>query len=39
MKKRRRLSRGKSRKVFRKGTKTHVKNIQDANVMRGGYRL
>lgn len=36
--KRRPLSRGKSRRTFRRGTKTHRKNMTPAP-QRGGYRL
>jgi len=38
MKKRSRVSRGKSKRQFSKGTKTHIKNIA-GNPMRGGTRL
>lgn len=38
MKKRSRLSRSQSKRVFKKGTKTHVKNVA-TNPMRGGIRL
>lgn len=38
MKRRSRVSGNKSKKIFRKGTKTHVKNINGAP-MRGGIRL
>lgn len=36
--KRQRMSRGKSRRVFRKGTRVKSKNLQ-ARPMRGGWRL
>lgn len=35
---RRRMSRRKSRKLFRKGTRTHKKNLR-AVPMRGGFRI
>lgn len=36
--KRQRMSRGKSRRVFRKGTRVNGKNLR-ARPMRGGWRL
>lgn len=38
MKNRSKVSKYKSKKVFKKGTKTHIKNIAGAP-MRGGIRL
>lgn len=38
MKRRHSLSYSKSQRVFKKGAKTHIKNIQ-TNPMRGGIRL
>ena len=39
MKKRKRLSRSKSKKNFRKGTGIKAKNVLGGNIMRGGIRL
>lgn len=36
---RRKLAPRKSQKVWQRGNKTHVKNLQTSNPMRGGIRL
>lgn len=37
--KRKHLSKSKSKRSFRKGAHTHVRNLQTGNPMRGGIRL
>lgn len=39
MAKRRKMGRGRSRKVFRKGTGVHRRNVISGRPMRGGIRL
>lgn len=39
MAKRSHMSRGTSRRSFRRGTGTHIKNLNFGNPMRGGIRM